>query len=240
MTEANRKAWTAGRYDAWRFAFGEAAEAADRIVSDPQHVVRRLSPYLGEVGGKRICNVQGSHGRIAVALALLGAKVQVIDFSEENERFAMDLAKAADVSIDYDVCDILEVERLDLPHKFDVLVLELGILHYHQDLSAFFGVLRRLTRDGGMLFLNEFHPVQRKLFWPEGPHDYFFDGLVEGDVPNPNADGPSLGMCAYRFWTLGEVVTAIVENNFTITRLDEHPEMGDRAIPGTFTLLARA
>jgi hypothetical protein len=39
-------------------------------------------------------------------------------------------------------------------------------------LDRFFGVMRELAADGGTLLLNEFHPVQRKLFWPEGPHHY--------------------------------------------------------------------
>ena len=39
--------------------------------ADPERILRRLLPYLGQVADKRICNVQGSHGRVAVALARL-------------------------------------------------------------------------------------------------------------------------------------------------------------------------
>ncbi len=238
-TEANRTAWSNGRYKAWETAFGSADAEAQRIVSNPEYVVRRILPYLGAVDGKRICNVQGSHGRVAVALTVLGAQVQVIDFSEENRLFATDLAKAAGVSVDYAVCDILEAERLDLRHKFDSLVLELGILHYHQDLEKFFSVMRSLAADDGTLCLNEFHPIQRKLFWPSGPHNYFSDSLIKADVPNPVDAGPSLGECQYRFWTMGEVVTAVVNSDFQITHLGEHPDWNNSAIPGTFTLVAR-
>ncbi|MDB5535939.1 MAG: SAM-dependent methyltransferase protein, partial [Devosia sp.] len=99
---------------------------------------------------------------------------------------------------------------------------------------------RMLTADRGYLVLNEFHPVQRKLFWPEGPKDYFCTDLVEADVPNPDATGPSLGRCRYRFWTLGEIVTSVIKAGFTITRLDEHPDWADPTIPGSFTVLASA
>ena len=64
--------------------------------------------------------------------------MQVINFSKENRRFALDLAAVAQVSIDYVVYDILEAASLDLPHKFDVPVFELGILHCHQNLDDFF------------------------------------------------------------------------------------------------------
>ena len=86
--------------------------------------------------------MQGFHSRIAVALALLSAEVQVIDFSKENRRFALDLVAAAvaQVSVDYVVYDIMEAASLDLPHKFDMPVLEPGILHYHQNLDDFYSL----------------------------------------------------------------------------------------------------
>ncbi len=239
-TETNRLAWNAGRFDAWVSAFGSPEAEAAKLVSEPQRILRRLSPYLGEIVGKRICNVQGSHGRVAVALARLGAKVSVIDFSQENRRFALDLAAAAGVEIDYALCDIMEAGTLGWTHNFDVLVLELGILHYHQDLERFFTVVRQLAANGGMLLLNEFHPVQRKLFWSEGPRDYFCTDLIEADVPNPNAAGARLGRCLYRFWTMGDIVTAVIQAGFTVARLDEHRDWTDPAIPGSFTLVAQA
>lgn len=238
MTEANRRAWSAKRFDAWISAYGSPEAEAARIVAEPERVLRRLSPYLGEVAGKRVCNVQGSHGRVAVALARQGANVTVVDFSEENRRFALDLAAAAGVAIDYAVCDIMEAAGLGMARDFDVLVLELGILHYHQDLDGFFTVMRTLAADGGILLLNEFHPVHRKLFWKEGPRDYFQTDLIEAEVPNPNVGGASLGKCQYRFWTMGDIVTAVVKAGFTIVKLDEHPDRTDSTIPGSFTLLA--
>lgn len=240
VTEANQRAWNAQRFNAWVSAFGSPEVEAARIIAEPERVLRRLSPYLGEVTGKRICNVQGSHGRIAVALALQGAEVTVVDFSEENRRYALDLAAAAGVTIDYTLCDIMEADDRIKTRDFDVLVLELGILHYHQDIEGFFTVMRKLAGYGGTLFLNEFHPVQRKLFWTEGPRDYFQTDLVEADVPNPDVSGASLGRCLYRFWTMGDILTAVIKAGFTIVRLDEHPDRTDPTIPGSFTLLARA
>lgn len=240
ITEGNRHAWNAQRFAAWLSAFGSPEAEARKIVAEPRQVLRRLLPYLGEVAGKRICNVQGSHGRVAVALAHLGAEVFVIDFAEENERFALELAACAGVVIEYALSDVLKANELGRNRQFQVLVLELGILHYHQDLDRFFRVMRELAADGGILLLNEFHPIQRKLFWPEGPHHYFEAGLIEADVPNPDQDGKSLGRCMYRFWTLGEIVTAAINAGFKIARLDEHPDWEDPTIPGSFTILAQA
>lgn len=239
-TAANRRAWNAQRYEAWLSAFGSPEAEAQRILAEPTHVLRRLLPYLDQVNGKRICNVQGSHGRIATAFAHLGADVTVIDFADENRRFALELAACAGVKIDYVLGDILKATELVTAHCFDVMVLELGILHYHDSLDSFFGVMRELTASGGTLLLNEFHPVQRKLHWPEGPHDYFSGDLIEASVPNPANNGINLGMCRYRFWTMGEIVTAVIKSGFRITILDEHPDGIDPTIPGSFTLVAKA
>lgn len=239
VRDANREAWNAGRYDAWVAAMGDPAQEALRVAADPRHVLRRLIGHLGEIAGKRIASIQGSHGRVATALALLGAEATVIDFAEENRRYALALADAAGVRIGYEVADVMEAAALGLP-PFDALVLELGVLHYHQDLTAFFQVTARLCAPGARLVLNEFHPVERKLFhdFGDAPRDYFDTALVTGEVPNPVADGASLGTCVYRFWTLAEVVTAPLAAGFRLTALEEHPDWTDPKIPGTYTLVA--
>src|SRR3972149_7639655 len=115
------------------------------------------------IPGKRICNLQGSRGKAAVALALLGAEVTVVDCAEENRRYARELAAAAGVALDYRVADSIVADTLGLG-RFDIVLMELGVLHYHQDIARFFAVVAALTKPGGVMLLNEFHPVQRKLF----------------------------------------------------------------------------
>jgi 2-polyprenyl-3-methyl-5-hydroxy-6-metoxy-1,4-benzoquinol methylase len=239
IRDANREAWNARRFEAWVEAMGDPAVEAGRIVADPHHVLRRLITHLGDFPNRRICSVQGSHGRVAVALSLLGADVTVIDFAEENRRYANALANAAKVRIRYEVADIMEAGNLGLP-PFHTLVLELGVLHYHQDLKAFFGVMARLCEPGGRLVLNEFHPVERKLFhdFGDAPRDYFNPRLVFGEVPNPVSGGENLGTCAYRFWTLAEVVSALLASGFHLNALEEHPDWSNPSIPGTYTLVA--
>jgi hypothetical protein len=100
--------------------------------------------------------------------------------------------------------------------------------------------MRQLAAEGAALILNEFHPVQRKLYWAEGPHDYFQTALIEADVPNPDRSEASLGRCLYRFWTMAEILTAIIGAGFSIERVEEQPDWTDPSIPGSFTVLARA
>ncbi len=233
----NREAWNAGRYEAWVAAYGPPEAEARVLAGDPAHKLRRLLPHMGDVAGRRICNVQGSSGRVAVALALLGAEATVLDFAEENRRYALELAAAARVAIDYRLGDVMDAGSLGLA-PFDCLVMELGILHYHQDLVAFFGVMADLLAPGGGLVLNEFHPVRMKLRQPGASGDYFDSEPFVGDVPNPTGGPERLGQCTLRHWTLGEVVTAAIEAGFVVEKLIELPDWDDPKFPGMYTLVA--
>jgi len=240
VRDRNRAAWNAERYAAWVEALGPPEVEAARLVADPAHKLRRFAAHLGDVAGKRVCNIQGSHGRVAVALALQGADVVVIDFAEENQRYALELAAAAGVAIDYRLADTIEAGELGLNGRFDLLVMELGILHYHRDLLRFFTVMAGLAAEGGRLVLHDFHPVEGKLFQGaagEAP-DYFNDQLVIRDVPDPTGAGRSLGQCAIRRWTLGEIVTAAIDAGWRIEALEELPSWIDPRLPGSFTLRA--
>ncbi|HWF75766.1 MAG TPA: methyltransferase domain-containing protein [Caulobacteraceae bacterium] len=238
ILDRNRDAWNARRYESWVTALGTPEQEARVLAADPAYKLRRLLPHMGDVAGRRVCNVQGSHGRIAVALALIGADATVIDFAEENRRYALELAAAAGVTIDYRLADAMAADALGLA-PFDWVAMELGILHYHRDLTGFFGVMARLAKPGGRLIVHEFHPVNRKLRQTGHPPDYFNAEIMIGDVPNPTGDGARLGQCAFRAWTLGEIVTAAVDAGWAIEKLLEHPDWVDEPTwPGTFTLLA--
>jgi hypothetical protein len=58
-------------------------------------------------------------------------------------------------------------------------------------------------------------------------------------VPDPTGAGRSLGQCVMRGWTLGEIVTAVIDAGFTLKRLEEHPSWTDAAVPGTFILVGQ-
>ena len=236
VLERNRAAWNAGRYDAWVAALGPPEAEARVLAADPAFKVRRLLPHMGDVTGKRVCNVQGSHARVAVALALLGAEATVIDFAEQNRRYGLELAAAAGVSIDYRLSDAMKAGALGLA-PFDFVAMELGILHYHQDVTAFFRVIVGLLAPGGRMILNEFHPANMKLR-RQATADYFNAELQVGDVPNPTGGPEKLGQCTLRLWTLGEVVTAAIDAGLVVEKLIELPDWDDPKFPGMFTLVA--
>ncbi|MGC4379349.1 class I SAM-dependent methyltransferase [Fictibacillus sp. Mic-4] len=257
--EKNGQAWNAKSYDAWVNRFGMPSEAAEKIKKDPLKRLEPLDQYIGNVNGKKVCNLLGSHGSKAVALALLGADVTVIDISESNARYAKELAEAAEVSVRYNVQDVLHLTEDELTGDYDLVFTELGILHYFTDLTPFFQVVSRLLKAGGKLVLQDFHPVSTKLITSQGRSQAvrkhkvtgnYFDTALEvtevayskflPELRYATAEERKPFQVSLRKWTLGEIVTAIGKERLWIQTLVEEPhrEEFDRGIPKTFIIVA--
>ena len=157
FSQHNRTAWDAAAYDAWVLRYGEPAVAGANVRADPRHTLRRILPFLGDPSGMKVANPLGSHGRIATALSLLGARVNVFDISASNARYARELSAAAGTSINYIVGDFLE-KSASFKDAFDATVMELGIVHYFLSLEYFTEALKVITKQSGTVVLVDFHP----------------------------------------------------------------------------------
>ncbi|MFB9325854.1 class I SAM-dependent methyltransferase [Paenibacillus aurantiacus] len=254
--QSNQDSWNTGAYAAWVSRFGTPSEAAGKMTDDPAKRLGAAMKHLGDVRGKRIANLLGSNGAKAVPLALLGAEVTVIDFSADNQRYALELAEAAGAEIRYVLSDVLQLPEEQFTGEFDIVYMEHGILHYFQDLRPLFRVVHRLLRLGGQLVLQDFHPVTTKLISSRGTTanirkhkvdgDYFSAELEEKDVAFakflPAGSAAAAPKVQLRNWTLGEIVTAVAGEELTVRVLEELPNLSsdvfDKGIPKTFTLTA--
>lgn len=252
--EENEEAWNQLTYDAWINKFGTCEAAAERIKKNPEKMLSILLPKFGDVSGKKIANLMGSNGTKAVALAELGAQAVVMDFSEGNRRYALELAECAGVSIRYVLENVVELPEEELTGDYDIVFAEIGILHYFTDLHPLFTTANRLLKEGGIFVLRDFHPVSNKLITSRGTTakirkhkvtgDYFSTELVESDISfakyMPDCETKKVYL---RKWNLGEVITAIAQAGFCIESLDEEPNMSceqfDKGIPKTFTVKAK-
>lgn len=244
ISTQNRIAWEAQSYQAWVAAHGEPVDAAQTLLQDPKRKLRRILPHLNNPKGERIANPLGSHGRVAVALALLGADVTVFDLSATNQRYATELAECANVSIEYIVGDFLATAP-HYDHEFDRVVMELGILHYFNNIDDVVRVLRLLLKQNGTVVLNDFHPLLEKAIDVydgriELAGDYFSADCVEASTPYEIFLNETLPTCLIRRWALGEIVTAFAQNGFRVEKLVEAPSIKASQLPGSFTLVATA
>lgn len=254
-TQINETAWNQMAYEAWSNRFGTPSYAAAKIKEDPIQKLGLINDYFGNVEDKKIANLLGSHGTKAVSLALLGGDLTVVDFSYENSRYALDLAREAGVKINYIVSDVLKLDKNNLTGDYDIVFCEMGILHYFTDLHPFFNIAIKLLRKGGIFIIEDFHPVSTKLISSKGKRhkvsgDYFSSEIEETEVAFmkfiPGLDNLSeveknaFQKAHLRKWTLGEIITSIADTGFLLKTLKEYegPKPEDKGIPKLFIISA--
>lgn len=253
QSQANKEAWSYKAYDFWMSQLGSPNEIAKEMIQQPERYLRKHMGVLGDVRGKKIANLLGSCGKKAVPLSILGADVTVVDISDQNRNYAMEVAKEAGVNLTYIVSDLLESNINDMSKGFDIVYMEGGILHYFQDLNGLSRKIYALLNMGGKLVLNDFHPI-RKIFKErdifvdsedalELSGDYFEDGLNVGGVAYEKFyvkdEQKEFPKCLLRYWTMGEIITSFASAGFVIEKLVEGPRFDSyKNIPGEFTLVA--
>lgn len=243
---ANKAAWETKAYQAWVQEYGTPDELASKLKLEHKHHLRYWLKYIGDLTGKRVINLLGSHGRKAISLALLGANVTVVDISEENRLYATRTASAAGVELKYICSDALNIPNEEKLGEFDIVLMEFGVLHYFTDLSSIFSVVRRRLGKNGRFILTDFHPFAHawmstyNLKHPTG--NYFDDSIKEGEVAFakllPEEERSGLGKTLGRSWTVGEILTAIGTTGLIIRAFEEIPSSTDPRFPEFYTLIA--
>ena len=241
----NKTAWEFNAYEFWTREAGTPAELARRILADPLRSMRFHAASFETFEGVRVANICGSCGKKAVALAALGAEVTVFDISEENRRYALEVARAACVPLDYEVCDVLEIDLDQYANHFDVVFMEGGILHYFHDLGLFMGIMHALLRTGGRLICSDFHPFTKicdVLGFQQPAMSYFSTEVFEGEMPHAKFYAEDMRKafpkCSLRKYSISEIINSAIGAGFTLRRFDEHPAWTNPDLPGEFTLQA--
>jgi 2-polyprenyl-3-methyl-5-hydroxy-6-metoxy-1,4-benzoquinol methylase len=249
VTEANNQAWNQHNYLALINRFGEPAVAVEKIKQNPEWRLHPFYKYMGKVKGKKILHLMGSNGVKGTALAFLGAEVTIVDFSRENEKFANELAAFAGVKLDYIVSDVLNLPPVIQKNHYDIVLMELGVLHYLLDLQPLCEVVNSRLNPRGQFILHEFHPISTKLITSSGKKhkvtgNYFDPSLTSHEVAfskhMEETIKPDLKKVLQRKWTIGEIVTSVGQSGLRITQLEEEPnhKVHDIGLPKTYTLVA--
>ena len=244
-SRVNKAAWEYDAYAFWLRHNGQPEELAAKLTADPMRGLKRHGPHLGDVRGKRIANICGSCGKKAVPLALLGAQVTVFDISRDNQRYALELARVAGAALDYQVCDVMEIDLERYGGSFDVVYMEGGVLHYFHDLAAFMGLMHALLRPGGRMVLSDFHPFTKvldALGLQTKQMGYFCTDVFEGEMAHacfyPEEIRAQFPRCLLRRYTMSEIINAVIRAGFTLRQLEEHPAWENPDLPGEFTAVA--
>ena len=242
----NKIAWEYSAYDFWVREAGLPLERAQKSVENPKKMLKWHADYFDTFEGIRVANICGSCGKKAIPLALLGTEVTIFDISEDNKRYALEVAEAAGVDIEFVVCDVLEIDMEKFGGYFDVVFMEGGILHYFHDIDEFMRVMYGLLKPGGKIICSDFHPFTKiaDVLHLEHPSMSYFDTEVfEGEMAHAHfyeeEIRKQMPKCSYRKYTISEIINGMIRNGFVLERFDEHPSWADENLPGEFTAVGR-
>lgn len=241
----NKKAWEYNAYDFWLMKEGTPSEKAVKIRENPVGMLKKYAAYFDTYEGITVANICGSCGKKAVPLAVLGAEVTVFDISGDNRRYAMELAEAAQVYLEYEVCNVLEIDMEKYRGCFDVVFMEGGVLHYFHEIDEFMQVMYALLKPGGTMICSDFHPftkISDILNLEQPSMSYFSNDIFEGEMAHARffEDGVrrQIPHCSYRKYTISEIINAVLSNRFILKKFDEHPAWNNPNVPGEFTITA--
>lgn len=242
----NKSAWEYNAYEFWLREVGKPEDRAAKIARDPIGELKKYAAYFDAFEGIQIANICGSFGKKAIPLAVLGTDVTVFDISEDNKRYALELAEAAGVRIGYEVCDVLEIDLSKFGNKFDTVFMEGGVLHYFHDIGAFMQMMYALLKPGGKMICSDFHPftkISDSLNLSQPTMSYFYSGTFEGEMAHArffeDEIRKQIPKCVYRKYTLSEIINAAIGAGFTLTKFDEHPSWTNPDLPGEFSLIGQ-
>ena len=242
----NKKAWEYSAYEFWISQNGTPQELAEKISENPKVHLRKYAQYFESFEGIKVANICGSCGKKAIPLALLGAEVTVFDISEDNKKYATEVAKAAGATIHYEVGDVLEIEKEKYYGYFDVVFMEGGILHYFHDIDEFMQIMYGLLKKNGKMICSDFHPFSKIadiLVLQQPSMDYFSTEVFEGEMAHARFYEEEIRKhmpkCSYRKYTVSEIINGIIRSGFVLEKFDEHPAWENKTVPGEFTAVAR-
>ena len=241
----NKKAWEYNAYEFWVKQAGAPADRAKQDREDPVGMLKKYADYFDTYSGMKIANICGSCGKKAVPLAVLGADVTVFDISEDNKRYALEVAAAAGVDLHFEVCDILEIDQQKYGGYFDIVFMEGGVLHYFHNIDEFMRIMYSLLKNGGKMICSDFHPFTKiadLLDLQQPAMGYFSTDIYEGEMAHARFCEEEIRRlmpkCSYRKYTVSEIINAVIKNGFTMRKFDEHPSWTNNMVPGEFTLVA--
>ncbi|MEV4147175.1 class I SAM-dependent methyltransferase [Amycolatopsis sp. NPDC049691] len=215
----------------------------DDFVTDPAHlspVVRFDRPRLGDISGLRGVHLQCHLASDTISLARLGASMTGLDFSGPALEEARRRAEAVGASIDFHEANVYDAVEVLGSGRFDLVYTGIGALCWLPSVARWAAVVAGLLRPGGRLFIRECHPMLATLdetVDPAVPRYPYFEHTEPLVFDEPGSYVEVAGEQHHTVtheWahSLGEIITALLDNGLTLTGFTEHDSVPWDAVPG--------
>jgi SAM-dependent methyltransferase len=234
----------AARHAQNRLAWNEAAaryeEGIDASIAFLRAGGTNFGPpeyrYLTDLSSwcHRAIHLQCAGGQDTLSLWNLGAhEVVGVDISDRMIAVAQRKAEALGAPAQWFCADVLQTPA-ELDGTADLVYTGRGALCWLMDLSAWAATIVRLLKPGGKLSIYEGHPLD--WIWdldadtlridPNYGGYFHKEIVVENGWPEQYIGdlGHETSAKHERQWTLGDIVTTLVDAGLRLVRLEEHPD----------------
>jgi SAM-dependent methyltransferase len=234
ITDSNEAAWNlaAKKYE---YEFEQDVEFLRAGGISLSETEQRI---LGDLSGCDLAIVlQCSHGLDALSLLSLGVSTVIgLDISERMLALAKAKSSQLGSSARWIHADVLNPPT-ELFASADLVYTGKGSLPWVTDLTKWAEVIRNLLRPGGRLFVHESHPLNWIWDAKADSHRLSHDRSYFDEAPRPNETFPASAVGRFapvdqpppvaweHQWTLGTIVTTLVEAGLHLQRLEEHDEL---------------
>jgi SAM-dependent methyltransferase len=225
--EANRKKWneTASIHArATLIELQERVKAPDFCTFDP--VEKRIFAQL-DLQGKAVIQLGCNNGRELISVKKAGAgRCLGVDLSDDFITQARGLASLSRVDVDFLRASVYDIPR-DLDGQFDLVYITIGFLGWLPDLDTLFGIVSRLLKTGGQLFIYEMHPILNMF---EGDKGLVVDASYFQETPFVDQDSSdyldtSQVVHAPAYWfphKLSDVIGGCLKHGLSLTHFEEY------------------
>lgn len=179
---------------------------------------------VGDVRDKSLLHLQCHFGMDTLSWARLGAKVTGIDISDRSIERANELKEKAGLEARFIRTDLFNALDI-LKDKFDIVFTSYGVTWWMSDIKRWAEIAAHYVKEGGFFYIAEIHPALGMFDGDKNVYEpYFNQGrehyLNESDYCDKDlVVGDEYG---WR-WTLGDIITALVEAGLRIEFLHEFP-----------------
>ena len=171
---------------------------------------------VGDVSGKTLLHLQCNAGLDTLSWARKGACVTGIDISPKAIEMAHQYSDESNVPARFVCSDVYEITDA-LQDRFDVVYSSQGVLCWLNDLMRWAETIALFLKPSGFVYVMEEHPFAATLDEQEA--------RPSKDYPYFHTDEPDhKGGETYQwYWSLSDVVNALIHAGLRIDFLNEHP-----------------
>lgn len=185
--------------------------------------------------GKTVAQFCCHDGRELLSLMDGGAEFGIgFDIAENMIAHANETAEKAGITnCSFHACNILEIPK-NYRNQFDFILFTIGGIIWFEDLLLLFEKVSKCLKKGGVLLINDYHPIVNMLALPGEPeydsynlnrvvHSYFAKEPWVSDegMGYMSTLEKSKTFTSYRH-KVSDIVNALVGNGLNITRFEEY------------------